>query len=914
MTTLLVILSLLGTAPNDPAPAAARDVLRCDFEDGIDCNYDGWPDGWTREFSRDLPEFLKVGIVAETNGSSASPQRPNHCLQIELDGGGAVVVSPPCPVSSQFSLALTLRVKTAGLNHDCAWVELTLQDAAGQTIETHATPPLTHCPDWQQLHLGPLQVNKNVAQLVVTLHVRPRGKREDLTGQVWFDDLKIERLPRMQLIASSPTGIYLNRQLPELTCIASGIRVRNPRVRFDLIDHLHQIIETKTIPLLTPQDAAKWAAKALPPDGYAGQAVWSPPLPSEPYGFYQVRAALIPEASETPLLDRTQTLAMLRPLPQPTRSEFGWTLPGGEEPLAYGPLATLLGQAGLGWAKMPVWYDPHETGKADRIAWFAEQLSLQGIELVGVLDQPPPELRAVFREQGHLPAASVFAEPELWQPALGPIMTRLSLKVHWWQLGNDSDVSFVGYPQLETKIASIKRSLEQYGQQIRLGVNWRWVYDAPPASGQRGAPWSFLSYAADPALTAEETGAYLSGLQSQPEAKAASAAGRITSAATEPLTHLASATPRRSSGPRSWMLLSPLSRGEYSGEARVQDLVQRMLAAKINGAQAIFLPQPLNDNAGIMNLDASPGELFLPWRTTAMLIGGTEYLGPVQLPAGTTGHVFARDGRAVLAVWSDRPTIERVYLGEDVQQIDVWGRSTKPPLREQDGRMLHEIAVAPSPTFITGLSEAVARWQAGLVIENPQLSSIAGREQLVMMRVQNTFPQSVSGELRILAPKSWGADARPIRFKIAEGDTLRLPLPITLLADANSGAQPVRLDFDISGYRFSVHRTLTLGLDDVQVEMTSRLRKSSTGEVTRSDLIVELHLTNLAERPLGFQCVLFAPGRRRETRQIKADGHDRTTLTYILPDGESLVGNKLWLRAEEIGGSRVLNYTLVAER
>jgi hypothetical protein len=43
-------------------------------------------------------------------------------------------------------------------------------------------------------------------------------------------------------------------------------------------------------------------------------------------------------------------------------------------------------------------------------------------------------------------------------------------------------------------------------------------------------------------------------------------------------------------------------------------------------------------------------------------------------------------------------------------------------------------------------------------------------------------------------------------------------------------------------------------------------------------------------------------------------GQDRTTVTFILPRGEELIGKKLWLRAEEIGGSRVLNYTLVAER
>ena len=79
-------------------------------------------------------------------------------------------------------------------------------------------------------------------------------------------------------------------------------------------------------------------------------------------------------------------------------------------------------------------------------------------------------------------------------------------------------------------------------------------------------------------------------------------------------------------------------------------------------------------------------------------------------------------------------------------------------------------------------------------------------------------------------------------------------------------------------------------------------------------LVVEQHLTNLSNRPLSFQCVLFAPDRRRETRQIIDLGRERTTLTFVLPDGEQLIGKKLWLRAEEIGGSRVLNYTLTAER
>src|SRR5262249_55098504 len=115
---------------------------------------------------------------------------------------------------------------------------------------------------------------------------------------------------------------------------------------------------------------------------------------------------------------------------------------------------------------------------------------------------------------------------------------------------------------------------------------------------------------------------------------------------------------RTSSGPQRWLLLPPLPRSDYTIDARVQDLVLRMLAAKMQGADAAFLPQPFDDDQGAMNVDASPGELFVPWRTTAALVGGAEYLGPLQLQGGSTGHLFTQAGRAVMAVWSNRPVTE----------------------------------------------------------------------------------------------------------------------------------------------------------------------------------------------------------------------------------------------------------------
>jgi hypothetical protein len=78
--------------------------------------------------------------------------------------------------------------------------------------------------------------------------------------------------------------------------------------------------------------------------------------------------------------------------------------------------------------------------------------------------------------------------------------------------------------------------------------------------------------------------------------------------------------------------------------------------------------------------------------------------------------------------------------------------------------------------------------------------------------------------------------------------------------------------------------------------------------------LVEQQITNLSDFPISFQCILFPPGRRRETRQVMDLARGRNTLTFILPNGQELLGQKLWLRAEEIRGPRVLNYTITAER
>jgi hypothetical protein len=397
---------------------------------------------------------------------------------------------------------------------------------------------------------------------------------------------------------------------------------------------------------------------------------------------------------------------------------------------------------------------------------------------------------------------------------------------------------------------------------------WRSI-DEPPAG--EDPPWSFLSYMADPPLTADELASYLELAQRPSE--------------------------------RAWVLVQPLAEGRYEYDTRALDLVLRMVAAKRARADAIFVPAPFRADSGLMRADGDPGELFLPWRTTAMMIAGADYLGTLQLPQGSPNHVFARGKEVTLVVWNDRSQTETLYLGEQVRVVDLEGRISEPRIVQDGDFLRHEIHVDRLPRFVTGLDPFVVRWRLAVQLESQELASVFGLQQSIGYQFSNTFRQGVGGTATLQAPLSWDIDNREIRYKLAAGESSRGMHHVMLAANATSGPQQVRLDFHVTAERrrFSVYRFLKVGLGDVEIEVATRVDE-------QGNLLVELELTNETDQPVSFTCNLLAPNRRRERRQVVNLGRGRKEVVFVLPRGKELVGKTLGLRAEEIGGLRVLSH------
>ncbi len=927
-----VFLGLLAVWAFMVPPAGARFVshsaiFATSFGEDSDANYDLWPDHWQRETSPEYPHYTQITIADDPSAENGKS------LQIELDGGGAFLSTPAIPILPKFGYKVYLRAKAENLKYTRMRLIIELQNRRQERLQVEVSEPFASDGEWHDVRIESLRPNTEEIDRAVIYLDAPRGRRGDLQGKISIDQIILERLPSMVVKTGSAYNVYNDFKEVKVECTLSGIREQNPDIRFQLLDETSREIQGKshTAPLegkLIIEDSFSAdeivGAIGNRPSGYEGTTYWTPNI--EDYGFYKIRVEMLREENDKPkdreatdyerqLEERVITLAVLPKLPRPKRGEFGWTLPVADDPLSFDILADLLPRVGVHWVKMPVWYPVQQRSRGEEIVRFAERTSASGIEVVGILDQPLAE--GEFHRDPN--AASDIADllltdPSFWQPQFEHVMTRLSLRLRWWQLGNDWDTSFYGYSDLPTKLLSIRKHLFRFGQDVKLGLGWRWPVEGKVGEWIRShsAPyWEYEQMSANPPLDADGLDRVMA---THPPTKA------MRWVLVDPTLY--------SDFARAEKDLSPDERRRLH-EDHVREFVREMVSAKIHGANGIFVANPFTGPEGVMNTDGTPGELLLPWRTTAHLLGGCTYLGNVELPNRSTNHVFQNaEGEVLMIVWNDRPTAEHLYLGEAIERIDVWGKRTRLEADEQ-GKVT--LAADRNPSFVVGLHPAVTAWRMAVEFDRLRVPSVFSRPHENLIRGSNHFRQGVTGNFSIYVPpregefellaegaqpptpdemrnKTWEILPRRGDLSVAPRETFQLPIHISL-DDATYGPQPVRIDFVVEAdrlYQFSVWRHLNVGTGDVQIEVNTKIDKLG-------QLVIEQKMINTGPQATDFKCLMFAPPRRRKRTQVVMLGPDGNTKFYQYPNGDELIGKLLTLRAEEITGNRVLIHKFRAD-
>lgn len=888
---------------------------RWDFGRSNDIGFRRWPDDWVRVKGIGYPAYVEAKIRPRDPELARrfedldsqllklwqklrtyKPDLPalppsikdaiiDEFFWVNLDGGQFEARSPTLPASRMFQYRFSCEMMTKGLRHDRARAELVFLDDSGdedkgisdKVLAVYSTDAKSGTRDWERSTIELVRPPAGAAKMQVRVKVeRSEDGYEDIKGEIGFDNIRIDQYPQLQITTDEPLGVYAYGKAITTTAKIMGLPPGASKIQFRVFDSNDQEISARLLPV-RHRAINEGESKAIEVDSSVS---WR--LPRIDPGFYRIAASLNGEKSST-LATETTVAVIDQIIGGPPHGCFGWSLPEGNQGIVPRDLAKWLASLGVAWVKYPSWLPPDDTVAAEEVALIFNKLQDAGIQTVGMLDRPPESEVAKYdlRGRSDVVASQLFRDVETWQPLLEPVMTRLALKVRTWQLGDDRDHSFLGRPRLQESIRAISTGLQGFGQPIDVAISWPWLEPQLP-NGE--SSWQAICRSSDPPLGASELDAFLSLSQRN----------------------------SRSEGARTWLLLDPMPASQYDRDTRIRDLVLRMATVRGHRVQAAFASNPRDPESGLLSDNGRPGELLLPWRTTSRLLGNLRRVGSLQLRSGAQNRVFANSDRAILMLWSAKPTEELIYLGDHIQSVDVWGKIKTLPKEVRGNQPFQRVQIGPVPTFIVGADPQLLSFRMSVDIKDKEIDSLLGQVQKLSVEFSNSTRDSLVGDMRVLPPATWTVETPRRGWEALAGRTVRETFRVVLSNTAKVGEYefPIQFELDtIPPKRITVYRKVNVGPEGLDLKVSTRLLRSG-------ELRVQIELTNHTAQPQPYDCMLFPPpgNRQFQRRLLTVDPGETIKREIYWPDGKELLGKTMLLRAAQQNGQRVLNYPIDVTR
>jgi len=388
-----------------------------------------------------------------------------------------------------------------------------------------------------------------------------------------------------------------------------------------------------------------------------------------------------------------------------------------------------------------------------------------------------------------------------------------------------------------------------------IGMTWNWYQDVP--SDPLPIPNFSLNFPLDASVVPEDAAESLYGMSSLPFQQTVS--------------------------------VSPLPASDYALDVRIKNFVQSLVLMKVAGIGTISLTAPKDEQTGVLQNDGTPGELYLPWQTTATLLSGSRLLGSITLPNRSRNYCFDRGGgRCVMVVWNDKalpdkPVLETLYLGNELDVIDVWGRHTIP---EQLGT--HQtIPVMPTPVFVTGLNINAVRFRLGMQTEVNMISSKPNQTHEIPFSYRNDSVYPISIQITPEGPRKgdWTITPPSQTSNLDAGATGTGTFHLTLLSRADTGLRPFQYNVRITGTEpaeFAVYDEIMVGNPDVSMEFVSRLTPKGEIEVIQAFI-------NNSDNVYTYNCRLTIPRSSTLKSRVTRQAFGRREHVYTIPRGQALL-------------------------
>lgn len=802
--------------------------------------------------------------------SNAAAHGGAWSFEFVLQGGSVGASTDPFEISviPGGDYRVTAWVKTAGLEHARARVVAVFHDQTGREIEASRveSEPIRTGGRWRQIALTMRGHFDEAAHLGLELQLlQPdqfrtegfdpsRPMLEDVTGRVWWDDVIIHQLPRIELSTSSPDNIIEAPSTPRLHVRVSDLAGDALTTAITVTDDSGRVAESMSFPLR------------------GGRLEREIDLPALPFGWY--RATVTLREGTTPLIERSVTFLYLpsgatRP---PVIDEWGVNLDGSSLD-RIDDSAAIIQRLHIAPVVIPVWgrttEEAHLPGALesalDRI------LDVDG-DVVFAFSVVPDLLADELKVDRSDVVAAFQKDGGLLDRFLEPILVRFGQRVQFWQLGSSLSAR-IG----EDKDDAIERARARIGRLVPgpiivLPVSPEHVGGLPPSTT--------VSIVIPSELTPSWTGA----------------------AVERPL----------SDGRAAFISLDPLPAARFTGRDRVIDLVLRAMYARRAGAVRITLERPW-EYASDQSTPASFDPTLGAWLELRCVLGSARFAGEVPVGPGLQCWAFEDSQRMILVAWNESASPDqaelRVQLAEsDITVCDLFGNERSISLVGG----VHRIVLSDEPVMITGADPRLVRFRQSFRI-GPSFINSRASEHALEIDLINPWDIAISGTILLTAPRTWRFSPRRVRFSIPAGGEARLPLTLYLGRTELAGTKRIEAIVEFVAertYSFHISTEAEIGLDTLEIATSWRVLRGQDGRF--NDLLIQAHITNTADHPLDIESFIVAPGYSRMRRlTARLDPGDTTIKSFYLRDGlRNLAGTRVIVGVGELESSARLNHAI----
>jgi len=782
---------------------------------------------------------------------------------------------------------ITVRVRTADLEHSSAFFTAYFVDAQGLQIEasTMSNQGIQTEGKWQTISLrldGDFPEAAYVGMQLELLQPQkqkdnPLGDHQlvfqDVRGSVWFDDVMVWQLPSVSLTTDSQVNIHRSLKPPTIKASVRDLTGRPLYADLSAYDHLSNRVAHQRSPV-----------------GAGEPTDWTWTLPVSQYGWYLLDLKVY-EATPSddfdianPITRKISVVQWLGPDPLMLASDAGrfGIIGEGLSDVHLGMMQEVLESSGLRGITLSAWNMSTTRQTMDKRQKLLDKVVLPMLAIGGQVTlsfSPLPQKISTVLDVDVNSPMSMFALPaRQWEQLIAPMLMNQGQRIGRWQLGTVDMPDAFFMRDAPKVVAAVKSDFENLAPKPHLILPWRANQARRPELKKVGEYLIEVPFA----VRAEHIGEHLGEWSNQP------------------------------SETFSLHLREPTTE-DISHTQRVEDLVLRMLYGWEAGAAGLHITKPWT-RADERKPSLLPDPLLGVFASVAHRLAGRRVIARLPISEGVQCMILNGPSGGMLAAWNSSAAENQgqidMYLGPSPQVVDCWGN--RKAVTQMDGR--HQYLLGSVPVFFEGIDPQLALFRAGFKLDQPFIASLQKPHERTLT-LANPWDRTINGYMLITGPKGWDIEPRRSHFSIAAGRSRQFPVKIIFPVSEVAGHKKLTAKFVFTAskqYRVDMSTPMELGLEQVQFDATAALEPVGEG---KTDLVVTAIITNRSEKPFSmyaFANLMGFPLQERIVSGLRPGQSivQRFRFTSVDPQEVITAGKIIRVGLREASGPAVVNKKL----